>query len=188
VAISRATFAPRVSAAFVATGSSFPDALAAGPAAIKARGPVLLTHAGTLPASTRSELVRLAPDTIYLLGGTSAVGESVRRAIQDATGRSVVRLAGVDRFATAVAISREFFGGPRSVYLATGTNFPDALSAVPAAGRAGSPLLLVQRDRVPPSVAAELVRLHPPRCYLSGGTAVISDAVVSQLRATLGKP
>ena len=81
-----------------------------------------------------------------------------------------------------------FFNRPPSVYLATGANFPDALSAVPAAGRAGSPLLLVQRDRLPPSVASELVRLHPPRNYLSGGTAVISDAVVRQLRATLGKP
>ena len=30
--------------------------------------------------------------------------------------------------------------------------------------------------------------MQPPRCYLSGGTAVIGDVVVSQLRATLGKP
>jgi putative cell wall-binding protein len=188
VAISRATFSPGVSAAFVATGASFPDALAAGPAAVKAKGPVLLTHASSLPASTRNELVRLAPRTIYLLGGTTAVGDSVRRAIQDATGRPVVRLAGVDRYATAVAISKAFFTGPRSVYLATGTNFPDALSAVPAAGRGGAPLLLVQHDRVPPTVVSELVRLQPPRCYLSGGTAAIGDAVVRQLRATLGKP
>jgi putative cell wall-binding protein len=188
VAISKATFAPGVGAAFVATGASFPDALAAGPAAIRAGGPVLLTQQGSLPASTRDELVRLAPGTIYLLGGTTAVSDGVRQAIQQATGRSVVRLAGADRYATAVAISKTFFTRPPSVYLATGANFPDALSAVPAAGRAGSPLLLVQRDVLPASVASELVRLHPPRCYLSGGTAMIGDAVVSQLRATLGKP
>jgi putative cell wall-binding protein len=188
VAISNDTFDPGVAAVFVATGASFPDALAAGPAAIKVGGPVLLTHPGSLPASTRAELVRLAPQTIYLLGGTTAVGEAVRQAIQQATGRTVVRLAGADRYATAVAISTKFFSRPPSAYLATGANFPDALSAVPAAGRAGSPLLLVQRDRVPPSAMSELVRLHPPRTYLSGGTAVITDAVVGQLRATLGKP
>jgi putative cell wall-binding protein len=188
VAISRAAFAPGVTAAFVATGASFPDALAAGPAAIATRGPVLLTRPGELPAATRDELARLAPGTIYLLGGTRAVSESVRAAIAQATGRPVVRLAGADRFATAVAISKEFFDRPQSVYLATGSNFPDALSAVPAAGRIGAPLLLVQRDRLPPTVASELVRLHPPRCYLSGGTAVIGDAVVAGLRATLGKP
>jgi putative cell wall-binding protein len=188
VAVSRATFSVGVDAAFVATGTSFPDALSAGPAAISARGPVLLTKPGALPNATRDELVRLAPRTIYVLGGTSAVTEGVRQAIAQATGRPVVRLAGVDRYATAVAIAREFFDRPPSVFLATGANFPDALSAVPAAGRAGAPLLLVQRDRVPPVVASELVRLHPPRCYLSGGTAVIGDSVVSQLRAILGKP
>jgi putative cell wall-binding protein len=188
VAISRDSFNPGVPAVFVATGASFPDALAAGPAAIKVGGPVLLTHPGSLPASTRAELVRLAPQAVYLLGGATAVGEAVRQAMQQATGRTVVRLAGADRYATAVAISAKFFSGPRSVYLATGANFPDALSAVPAAGRVGSPLLLVQRDRVPPSAMSELVRLQPPRTYLSGGTAVIRDAVVGQLRATLGKP
>ena len=188
VAISRAAFAPGVPAAFVATGASFPDALAAGPAAIATRGPVLLTRPGELPPATRQELARLAPGTIYLLGGTRAVSEGVRTAIAQATGRPVVRLAGADRYATAVAISKQFFDRPQSVYLATGSNFPDALSAVPAAGQIGAPLLLVQRDRLPPTVASELIRLHPPRCYLSGGTAVIGDAVVAGLRATLGKP
>jgi len=188
VAVSRSAFAPGVPAAFVATGASFPDALAAGPAAIKAGGPVLLTQPGSLPAATRDELVRLAPATIYLLGGTAAVSESVRLAIAQATGKPVVRLAGADRFATAVAVSKTFFNLPPSVYLATGANFPDALATVPAAGRAGSPLLLVQRDGIPSSVASELLRLHPPRTFLSGGAAVILDTVMSQLRALLGRP
>jgi putative cell wall-binding protein len=151
-------------------------------------GPVLLTHPGSLPGSTRDELVRLRSQTVYLLGGTAAVSEAVRQSIQQATGKSVVRLAGADRYATAVAVSKAFFSGPRSVYLATGANFPDALSAVPAAGRLGSPLLLVQRDRIPGVVGSELTRLHPPRCYIAGGTAVISDGVVGHLRALLGKP
>ena len=187
-AVSRSAFAPGVSAAFVATGASFPDALAAGPAAIKARGPVLLTRADILPAATRDELVRLAPSTIYLLGGTGAVGDGVLSAIAQATGKPVVRLAGADRFATAVSISTAFFNVPPSAYLATGANFPDALAAVPAAGGAGSPLLLVQGGGIPSVVASELVRLQPPRVLISGGTAVISDGVISQLQALLGRP
>jgi putative cell wall-binding protein len=149
---------------------------------------VLLTHPGSLPGSTRDELVRLRPQTIYLLGGTGAVSEAVRQSIQQATGRPVVRLAGADRYATAVAVSKAFFSGPRSVYLATGANFPDALSAVPAAGRLGTPLLLVQRDRIPGVVRSELARLQPPRCYIAGGAGVITDGVVADLRALLGKP
>ena len=187
-AVSRSAFAPGVSAAFVATGATFPDALAAGPAAIKTRGPVLLTRGDVLPQATRDELVRLAPSTIYLLGGTGAVSENVRVAIAQATGRSVVRLAGADRFATAVAVTTAFFNLPQLVYLAIGANFPDALAAVPAAGRAGSPLLLVRGGAIPPIVASELVRLHPPRVFIAGGTGVISDSVIAQLQVLLGKP
>jgi putative cell wall-binding protein len=187
-AVSRSAFAPGAPAAFVATGATFPDALAAGPAAIKARGPVLLTRGDVLPVATRDELVRLAPSTVYLLGGTGAVSENVRVAIEQATGRPVVRLAGADRFATAVAVSTAFFNLPPSVYLAIGANFPDALSAVPAAGRAGSPLLLVRGGSIPPIAAAELVRLHPPRVFIAGGTGVISDSVIAQIQALLGKP
>ena len=187
-ALSKRTFAAGVPAAFIATGASFPDALAAGPAAVKLGGPVLLTHAGSVPKATRDELARLRPGRIYLLGGTSVVGGAVRQALQAYSAKPVIRLAGADRYATAAAVSGAFFSRPTSVYLATGANFPDALAAVPAAGRAGMPLLLVGRDSIPAPVRTELVRLHPPRCYLAGGSAVVSDLVVGQLRALLGKP
>ena len=115
---------------------------------------------------------------------SSAVGQ----ALQAYTDGPVVRLSGADRFATAVAVSRTFFSRPPAVYLATGFNFPDALAAVPAAGRVGAPLLLVGPSTVPTVVRDELTRLFPPRCYLIGGTTVIGNAVVTQLKALLGKP
>ena len=187
-AVSRAAFGPGVGAAFVATGESFPDALSAGPAAVKSRGPVLLVARGSLPQVVRDELTRLKPQQIYLLGGTSAVSDTVKQALQAYSSAPIVRLSGADRFATAVAVSKKFFNRPPAAYLATGMNFPDALAAVPASGRAGSPLLLVGPATVPSVVRAELGRLFPPRCYLIGGTAVIGNAVVSQLRSLLGKP
>ena len=187
-AVSRAVFGPGVPAVFVATGESFPDALSAGPAAVMSRGPVLLTARNLLPQVVRDELARLAPQRIYLMGGTNAVSDSVKQALQAYTAAPVVRLSGVDRFATAVAVSRTFFSRPPAAYLATGMNFPDALSAVPAAGRAAAPLLLVGQATIPDPVRGELTRLFPPRCYLIGGTAVIGNAVVSQLNALLGKP
>ena len=187
-AVSRSAFAPGVPAVLVATGESFPDALSAGPAAIKLGGPVLLTMRSSTPASIRAELDRLNPQRIYLLGGTSAVTEGVKQTLQSYTSSPIVRLSGLDRFTTAVAVSKAFFTGPRPAYLATGMDFPDALSSVPAAGRAGSPLLLVGPSTVPTTVRSELTRLFPPRCYLIGGTAVIGNAVASQLNALLGKP
>ena len=188
VAVSQATFAPGVPAAFVATGVSFPDALSAGPAAVQMGGPVLLTTHGALPPVVRDELARLQPQRIYLLGGTGAVSETVRQQLQAYSSVPVVRLWGADRFETSVVVSRTFFSRPPAAYLATGFNFPDALSTVPAAGRANAPLLLVGQATVPTVVRAELTRLFPPRCYVIGGTGVIGDTVVSQLNGLLGKP
>ena len=187
-AVSRAVFAPGVAAAFVATGESFPDALSAGPAAVRSRGPVLLSQRGTVPQVLRDELSRLRPQKIYVIGGTGAISDGVKQALQAYTAAPVVRLSGVDRYATAVAVSKTFFSRPPAVYLATGLNFPDALAAVPAAGKAGAPLLLVGSATVPSVVRGELTRLFPPRCYLVGGTAVIGNSVVNELNALLGKP
>ena len=54
------------------------------------------------------------------------------------------RLAGADRYATAAAISKATFApGVGLVYVATGANFPDALAGAAAAGKTGSPVLLV---------------------------------------------
>jgi putative cell wall-binding protein len=188
VAVSATVFAPGVAAAFVATGESFPDALSAGPAAVSRGGPVLLTTRGTAPQALRDELSRLRPQRIYLIGGTGAITDAVKQEVQAYTAAPVIRLAGVDRFATAVAVSKAFFTRPPAVYLASGFNFPDALAAVPAAARAGAPLLLVGPSTVPTVVRAELTRLFPPRCYLIGGTSVIGSGVVNQLNAQLGKP
>ena len=187
-AISRATFGASPPAAFIATGQAFPDALAAGPPAIVTRGPVLLTRPNELPQATRDELARLRPQTIYLMGGTGAVSDGVAAELRAYTSGAVVRLAGADRYATAVAVSAAFFGRPTSAYLATGRNFPDALAAGPPAGANGSPLLLISDSSVPQVVTGELRRLEPPRCFLNGGSGVIGEGVVTYLIALLGRP
>lgn len=95
----------------------------------------------------------------------------------------VSRIAGSDRFATSALIStRSFPGGARTVYVASGVDFPDALSAAALAGAAGGPLLLVQQGGVPAVILTELRRLDPDRIVVAGGTGVVSDAVLATLR------
>jgi putative cell wall-binding protein len=100
---------------------------------------------------------------------------------------AVTRLAGADRYATAVAISQSAFhpqfpGQQFIVTAASGANFPDALAAGPlAASNAGPLLLLPQNGFLPTSVTAELTRLNPAFYDLAGGTAAVSSSVQSQL-------
>ncbi|WP_022888909.1 cell wall-binding repeat-containing protein [Agromyces italicus] len=93
-------------------------------------------------------------------------------------------IAGADRFATAVAISKRGFpGGASCVYVAAGLGFADALSAGPAAAHCGGPLLLVPPTTLPANVKAELNRLDPDKIVIAGGPGVISNAVKSAIGA-----
>jgi len=80
-AVSAAAFDPGVRVVYMATGLDFPDALAGGAAAAAKEGPVLLTSRLSIPESTVSELIRLKPKRIVVLGGKSAVSDEVRNAL-----------------------------------------------------------------------------------------------------------
>ncbi|HEX7196399.1 MAG TPA: cell wall-binding repeat-containing protein, partial [Candidatus Limnocylindria bacterium] len=85
VQISRSAFGTAGSnAAFIATGTSFPDGLAGGPVAALVPGPLLLVTPTELPSVTKTELQRLGPDKVFVLGGSGAVSDGVVRAIDAA--------------------------------------------------------------------------------------------------------
>jgi cell wall-associated protease len=99
------------------------------------------------------------------------------------------RIAGEDRYATSIAISRANFPAADTVVLVTGANFPDALAASPLAGLYNAPLLLTSPKRVPDGLIAEMKRLangaglSAPKVVIVGGTASVSKRVVDQLKA-----
>lgn len=98
------------------------------------------------------------------------------------------RIGGADRIATAVAVSQEAFPtGAPIVFLASGFDYPDALSAAPIAAALGGPLLLTPRTALPAAVAAELQRLAPAEVIIVGGPAIVGDTVAHQVEA-LGSP
>lgn len=102
------------------------------------------------------------------------------------------RLAGADRFATGVAISKTLFPGDHPdvpvVYIANGTNYPDALTAGPAAIQKGGGLLLVWPDSIPAAVAQELERLQPEKIIVVGDNSAVSSAVQHQLEEYVPDP
>lgn len=170
---------PRV---FVANGREFPDGLTGGAAAAHDGDPLLLVEADRIPAATMAALERLQPQTITVLGGEQAVTRAVAERLHLATGAHVTRLAGGNRFATAAAISQSSTRpGVDVVYVTSGRDFADAVAAASAAATARTSVLLVEQDRVPLATSAELERLAPRRVVVLGGTARISDAVMTDL-------
>lgn len=180
-AISRANFPAGVPVAYIATGASFPDALAGGAAAATQDGPVLLVSQNSIPGPIKAELGRLRPGRIVLLGGTAAVSQQVQTQLSAYTSGGVTRLSGSSRYGTAAAVAQAVFGSASTVLVATGQAFPDALSGTAAAGSAHDPILLVQQNAIPAETARQLQRLHPDKIVILGGPGAVSTSVQTQL-------
>jgi putative cell wall-binding protein len=103
-------------------------------------------------------------------------------------GVAVERVAGADRYATSIAVSRRGWpNGSSVVVLAGGRDHRDALSASGLAGLAGhAPVLLTQPDVLRDDTRAELTRLHPSRVFIVGGTAAVSAMVEDAVRGVVG--
>lgn len=182
-AVSRRFVAAGTPVVYVATGRDYADALSAGPAASRTGGPVLFVTPSSVPSATATELTRLRPGRIVVVGGTRAVSSGVVVALGAYTTGTVDRLSGDDRYGTSVAVSRAAFpGGADTAYVASGEAWPDALSGGAAAVVQDAPMLITPDDELAPEVRAELERLAPSRIMLVGGSAAVSDAIAADLR------
>ena len=181
-AVSRRFYEPGVSEAFVASGANFADALAAVPVAAKAGAPILLTRPDGLPSASASELQRLAPAVITIVGGGAAVSGEVEAHLRSFA-PNVRRHGGADRFGTAALLSQSNFGArPPNVFIASGMSFADALAGGAAAGGDGVPLLLATATSIPDATQEELQRLQPGAITILGGPSALSPEVEAALR------
>ena len=98
----------------------------------------------------------------------------------------VVRLAGPDRYATAVRVSQVDFPSAEAVIVVSGELYPDALAASGLAGVLEAPVLLTRATSLPGGVAEEIRRLGASRVVVVGGTPSVGRAVESALRALPG--
>ncbi len=175
VAASQAAFpAGNASAVVLARGDDYPDVLVGGPLCAAKSAPLLLTSGATLPQSTEAEIQRVLPagGTVYVLGGTKAVPASVAGELTT-LGYHVTRYGGIDRYATATQVA-DALGDPTTVLLATGTNFPDALSAGVAAAEDSAAVLLTNGASLP-SATTDYLKERVATVYAVGGPAAAAD-------------
>ncbi|SMH42208.1 Putative cell wall binding repeat 2 [Rathayibacter oskolensis] len=187
VAVTTSTF-DTVPVLYVASGGNWPDALSAGPAAAVQNGALLLTDPDELPEVVAAEIVRLEPQRIVVVGSSLSVSDAVLAEIDALTDAEVERIAGSDRYDTSRKLVADAFpdGSYDTVFLATGTNFPDALSVAPIAGRLKQPVLLVDgaKGSLDEPTRAALAALGATDGRLLGGTPSISQGVQTSLEAS----
>lgn len=186
LAFSAAGSAPH---AVIARADVFADTLSAGPLAGSA-GPVLLNPSDVLDPRVRAELERVLRHdaTVYVLGGEQAVSAGVADAL-DATW-NVHRLAGRERTETAAAVAEVVLSrgadAARTAMIARSGSSGDAPWADALAGGAygaasGIPVLLTDSTQLSQATAAVLEDLDVDATIVLGGTAAVSEEVMSRL-------
>ena len=167
----------------IASGENFPDALSATPLAYKLNAPILLTTPTAISAATVTEVKRVLPNgaTVYIIGGTSAVSNSVRDTLQT-NGFVVTRISGADRIATALAVANQLSpASPLNVFIVNSDSFADGVSASSPAAKNRYPILLNTSSTVSPSVKSYLDSHTLQNVFIVGGTSAISSGVASTL-------
>lgn len=167
----------------IATGEDFPDALCAAPLAKQLDAPILLAEKAGLRGTIESEIDRLGAENVFIIGGEGVVSKSIKLKLES-KGLSVVRLFGDDRYKTSVSVANyisDNFKKVTEVMIATGQNFPDALSAAPIAASQGMPILLTDKVLLPDSVSTYLKNRGINKSYIIGGTGVIGSKVLAGL-------
>lgn len=155
-------------AVLLTSGADFPDALAAGAAAIAVGGVVVLVPADARDARVDDYLAAAGRTPLFAVGGPAA------RPYPEAE-----PLFGKDRIETALAVAERFFPSPAVVGVARADAFPDSLSGGSHIGRLSGPLLLTSPtaldQRVSDHVCAATDTVELALLY--GGEAALSEDI-----------
>ncbi len=165
----------------LARGDNYADALAGVPLAYKLGAPILLTRVDRLPEETMQEIQRLGASKLVILGGPEAINDTIVSRLE-AEGLEITRIAGTNRYHTAALIAEQLApDGVDKVVVASGQNFPDALSVATFAAREGMPILLTPAKGLPEYTSDAIHALGATKSIVVGGSDVIPEEVAEQL-------
>lgn len=142
---------------YVADGEKYPDALAAGPLAGRNK-------------ENKFNLLNLAPstkgfDNAVIIGGKDSVEGKEKR------------ISGSNRYLTSLEVAKEYkkeFGGLDTVIIASGEDYPDALSASSVAAKLNAPIVLATKDGINEKVLS-FVKENAKKIVIVGGDSSIAE-------------
>ncbi|MDU4571459.1 MAG: cell wall-binding repeat-containing protein [Finegoldia magna] len=115
----------------LASGFNFADALSAGQLAAALNAPLILSDEN-MDLRVKEEIANLKPKNMYIVGGENALSSNIEESVKSAVNDiNIERLKGNNRYETSVKVmekTKEFIDA-EYLLIASGKNFPDALSA-----------------------------------------------------------
>ncbi|NMH67675.1 hypothetical protein HF072_02580 [Bacillus sp. RO3] len=160
---------PKNDTAVVVSGKNYPDALSIASIAAQNGYPILLSEKETIPATTLTQAKTYEMN--YVIGGRGVISDTVLTKLPLPT-----RIAGENRYETNANIIQEFGVPTDFVFVATGTQFADALTGSVLAANWGEPLVLTTPNEIHPAIK-DLVMDSTFGVTILGGTKAIHQKV-----------
>ena len=177
-------FAVKNGPVFIATGANFADALSIGPVVGMMKGTLFLTPRKSMGYYGLNMIKQISPSAVYIIGGTGAVSANVAAEVKKASGKTPIRVSGKNRYETSEKILKRFFVDTKrpikTAFVATGRDFPDALSAASAGSALKAPVLLVNGKtgrELSPYMLNSLRSAKTSKVLIAGGTGAVNSTI-----------
>lgn len=168
----------------ITTGYNFPDALSLSPLCAISKSPLLLYDTIN---TNKSQPIKPYYDKIFNQVQNKYHSETYLAGIekpnfQTNTFMEFTELKGENRFETNRNIAYEISGNPKTVIVANGHKFADALAGASLSGVLGNvPIILTDADRIHPMVNKYLSNPSIETVYILGGESAVSPLVEREI-------
>jgi spore germination protein YaaH/putative cell wall-binding protein len=183
---------PSSTQAFLVNGEHFADALSISSYAAAHGIPILLTRTDSLPPETATALAQMGVQQVTLIGGKAVIKDTVEEQLGKLPQpvKVTTRYAGYDKYETNTTVLNQLPFESSQVYVATGENFPDALTGAALAAKANAPILLLPSTQLGASTTAYLnqKRASGSAFTIFGGWGVITYKMESVVRTGVAQP
>ncbi len=177
IAISKLGYPQGAPALVLATGDDYAEAVCAAPLAAAYGAPILLVPPEGVRADLSTEIERLNPSRIFLVGvsGSSKVKRQLGDLLENP---GIVNLAGDDRYEMAALVAQQVkakLGTVSKVVIAPSDSFVEAIAVAPLAAAKGWPILLSPLEGKTPAIVTDTI-----------GELAVGSALVVGTKSELG--
>lgn len=162
----------------ITTGTDFSDGLSAAPMAAKAGIPIILVPKDTVPDAVKNYLANNKITKTIVLGDTDVISDNVANQFP-----AMERITGKNKFERNINIINKFSSDISfsKVCIASGDNFPDALSGTAYCALNSEPIILLSNEGVPPVTSSFVASKSGIVIEIDvlGGDASVEDSMVS---------
>lgn len=166
----------------LASGANYPDALVSSSLSKMLDCPIILTDKDKLRDDVQAELQRLNAKNIILVGGKSSISDKVK---SDLYAYNVERIAGHSRFETSSLVYEKLIKlglKTNDVVVTSGEIFADALSAGSISCKNSTPILLVEKNKIPDCIKKHLKNNN---AIIVGGEFSVSKSVQNKIKNSI---